>query len=432
MSTIPHTRAKPRPRVAYVRGSFLNPFEAQYLTPLQDQFNITAVKPRSHRYDVTHLGLPVQTLHCADYLNGLIPRNMRGLRVPNLLKFFGAEERLFGLEDFLPGFDLVHTAEQTFYCSYQIAMLKRLLGFKLITIQDEINPFWFEAHAHTMRRAALVRQETDLFIARTERAKMALVCEGADPERIQVIGHGVDLTRFSPASRSASLCKRLGIAPDQFVILFVGRLVWEKGIFSLADAARQLLNDPRFKALNPVFVLAGEGEERAALQRRLDLLGVAPFFRLIGNRPYDVLPDIHRLADIFVLPSISTRTVLEQFGIVLIEAMATGKPIVSTHCGAIDEVVGDAGVLVQPNDCHHLWQTLRDLALNAERRRELGAQALTRVTRLFAKEVISAKIAQAYGRTLGIESPAEPMIRDLPAAATATGGVALRRAAISA
>ena len=430
MSPTPLTRTKSRPRIAYVRGSFLNPFEAQYLTPLQDQFNITAVKPRSHRYDVTHLGLPVQTLHCADYLDGLLPRTLRGVRVPNLLKYFGTEEALFGLDDFLPGFDLVHTAEQTFYCSYQIAALKRQLGFKLITIQDEINPFWFEAHAHTMRRAALVRQETDLFIARTERAKMALVCEGADPERIQVIGHGVDTTRFSPAPRSAQLCNHLKIAPDQFVILFVGRLVWEKGIFSLADAARQLLSDPRFKALNPVFVLAGDGEERAALQRRLELLGVAPWFRLIGNHPYDVLPDIHRLADVFVLPSISTRTVLEQFGIVLIEAMATGKPVVSTHCGAIDEVVGDAGVLVQPNDFHHLWRTLRDLAFSAERRQELGSRALARVTRLFAKDVISGKLSQAYGQTLGIEVPAEAMVRvPQPSAQRA---VAPRRSAVSA
>src|SRR6185312_2047312 len=142
---------------------------------------------------------------------------------------------------------------------------------------------------------------------------------------------------------------------------FAGRLVWEKGLFSLADAAALLLQQEAFRQHKPVFVVAGDGPERAALGRRLRQLGISEHFRLIGSLPYSQLPDLHRLADIFVLPSIATRTVQEQFGIVLIEAMATGTPVLATRAGAIDEVIGDVGLLAQANDGHRLADALHQL-----------------------------------------------------------------------
>ena len=390
-----------KPRVAYVRGSFLNPFEAQYLEPLQDRFDITAVYPRSHRFDVSSLKMPRVQLPCLDYINGLVPRQVGSFAVPNLQKRLGLDEYLFGLDGVLPGLDLMHAAEQTFYCTYQIARRKQRYGYKLICMQDEINPFWAEGHGHALERAAFVRKTVDLFIARSERARSALICEGVEAERIRVIGHGIDTRRFSPGPRSQELSQRFSIAPDNLVILLVGRLVWEKGLFSLADAAGLLLRDEAFRQLKPVFVYAGGGPERAALERRLKRLGIESSFRLIGSQPYSLLPEVHRLADIFVLPSISTRSVQEQFGIALIEAMATGKPILTTHCGAIDEVVGPAGVVVQANDYFRLAEGLRSLACDAGRRAHLGQQALERVQRLFTREAIGEQVADAYATVLG-------------------------------
>jgi len=389
-----------RPRVAYVRGSYLNPFEAQYLEPLLDRFDITAVYPRSHRFDVSGLKLPTVRLSCLDYLNGLVPRRLGGIAVPNPQKRFGLDEHVFGLDRLLPGIDVVHAAEQTFYCTYQLAQRKRRYGYKLICLQAEINPFWAEGHGGTLERAAFVRETADLFIARSDRARSALLCEGVEPQRIRVIGHGIDTRRFAPGPRSPELCRRFGIEPDQTVFLLVGRLVWEKGLFSLADAARLLLQEESFRRVKPVFLYAGDGPERGPLERRLRRLGVEAHFRLIGLQPYAVLPEIHRLADVFVLPSIATRTVQEQFGIALIEAMATGKPVLSTHCGAIDEVLGQAGILVQANDYYRLAEALRTLALNAELRHRLGHQGRERVLRLFTREVIGEQVAEAYATVL--------------------------------
>lgn len=391
-----------KPRVAYVRGSYLNPFETQYLEPLQDRFDITAVYPRSHRFDVRGLKMPRVELPCLDYINGLIPRRLGGLAIPNPQKSFGYDEHLFGLDKVLPGLDIVHAAEQTFYCSYQIAQRKRRYGYKLICLQAEVNPFWAEGHGRALERAAFVRANADLFIARSERARSALLCEGVEEARIRVIGHGIDTQKFAPGPRSPELSQRFGISPDHLVILLVGRLVWEKGLFSLADAAGLLLQDEAFRKLNPVFVYAGDGPERGGLERRLRRLGIASSFRLIGSQPYSRLPDIHRLADIFVLPSISTRTVQEQFGIALIEAMATAKPVLTTYCGAIDEVIGDAGIIVQANDYYRLAEGLRTLARDAHLRVRLGQRGLERVHKHFTRELIGEQVASAYRHVLGM------------------------------
>ncbi len=389
-----------RPRVAYVRGSYLNAFEAQYLEPLLDRFDVTAVYPRSHRFDVGSLRLPRVQLPCLDYANGLIPRYVGGQGLPNPLRRWGFDEFLFGLDRILAGMDLVHTAEQTFYSTYQVAKRKQRYGYKLIVLQDEVNPFWADGRGRTLERAAFVRENADLFIARSERARSALICEGVAPERIRVIGHGIDTHRFRPGPRPAELCRRFAIEPQHLVILFAGRLVWEKGLFALADAAALLLRHESVRKLNPLFVLAGDGPDRGALTRRLSQLGIGDSFRLIGPHPYAQVPDIHRMADIFVLPSIATRSVQEQFGMVLIEAMASGKPVLTTRCGAIDEVVGPAGVLVQANDGHRLADALYELVSQSELRERCGQQGLERVRRLFSHEAIGAEIASAYAEVL--------------------------------
>jgi glycosyltransferase involved in cell wall biosynthesis len=177
-------------------------------------------------------------------------------------------------------------------------------------------------------------------------------------------------------------------------------MVWEKGLYALANAVAGLVRDEQFRRLDPLFLIVGDGPERPDFERHLRLLGIAARFRLPGSIPYSLLPEVHRLADVFVFPSISTRTVLEQFGIALIEAMGTGTPVVTTHCGAIDEVVGEAGVLVQPNDHFRLAEALRDVCLSPERRRELGAAGRARVLANFSSQIISDKIGQAYDRVL--------------------------------
>jgi glycosyltransferase involved in cell wall biosynthesis len=353
------------------------------------------------------VGIPRRRVRCLDFLDGLVPHDFSGVRLPNPLKRLGFEEVMIGLRAVLADFDVVHTAEPSFFFSWQAAKLQRELGFALVTTQCEVTPHWHQGRRGLAHRAAYVRERTDMFHARSERARQALVTEGVEPERVRVVGHGIDLARFHPGDRDAEVARRAGVADDAFVVLFVGRLVWTKGIFALADAAALLLRDPAFRALKPVFVLVGSGSERARLERRLELLGLADNFRLLGGRTYDEVPDLHRLADLFVLPSIPSRTIVEQFGIALVEAMATGTPVVSTHCGAIDEVVGEAGVLVQPNDALRLAEAIGALATDADLANRLGRAGLERARSNFSREEIARGLSTIYRAALDGRSAGE-------------------------
>jgi len=118
--------------------------------------------------------------------------------------------------------------------------------------------------------------------------------------------------------------------------------------------------------------------------------------RLIKNFPYQDLPKVHNLADIFVLPSIPVKQWQEQFGMVFIESMACAKPVISTLSGSISEVIKDAGILVPPADSYELSKKIELLYENKNLRIELGAKARRRTLDLFDCQKVGEKINQIF------------------------------------
>jgi glycosyltransferase involved in cell wall biosynthesis len=110
------------------------------------------------------------------------------------------------------------------------------------------------------------------------------------------------------------------------------------------------------------------------------------------------MPKIHNLADIFCLPSVATKGWEEQFGYALVEAMACGKPVVSTLTGSIPEVVKDGvtGILVNANDPHALQKALEELILNEKKRKNLGKNARQWVLQEFEANKIARQLAEIY------------------------------------
>ena len=119
-------------------------------------------------------------------------------------------------------------------------------------------------------------------------------------------------------------------------------------------------------------------------------------FLFIESYPYHQMHEIYNMADIFVLPSIATRTWKEQFGMVLAEAMACGVPVISTVSGSIDEVVADAGLLVQPNDPTELSAAIINLLKNEALRKELGIKGRERAVREYDSKTIAGKFAALF------------------------------------
>jgi glycosyltransferase involved in cell wall biosynthesis len=179
------------------------------------------------------------------------------------------------------------------------------------------------------------------------------------------------------------------------VVLYVANLYREKGIFDLLHAFRRVVT--RFAGTRPVRLLVGgKGREEEAVRALITRLGLADHAQLIGSNPYAAMPAIHALADVFVLPSIPVPTWQEQFGYVLAESMACGKPVVSTLSGSIPEVVGEAGRLVPPNDVLSLATALEELLLDDAERARLGAVGRQRAESLLSVGKASSDLRSHY------------------------------------
>ncbi|OYT49379.1 hypothetical protein B6U83_02280 [Thermoplasmatales archaeon ex4484_36] len=148
-----------------------------------------------------------------------------------------------------------------------------------------------------------------------------------------VIPNGVDTDRFRPRSG-------IRLFDGDPVILYVGRLVPKKGVDNLILAMRNVLKVHRKARL----IIVGKGALQKMLRSEAKLAGVESSVSFLGYVPDEELPYIYNSADVFVLPSITG----ESFGIVLLEAMASGLPVVATRVGGIPEVLSGQGVLVDP------------------------------------------------------------------------------------
>jgi sugar transferase (PEP-CTERM/EpsH1 system associated) len=195
-------------------------------------------------------------------------------------------------------------------------------------------------------------------------------------ERIHVIRNGVNLARF--AARPASDARTgLGVHASGVVLGAAGRLVDVKDHATLIDAVHLL----RQRGRDVVAVIAGEGPLRPDLQGRISQLGLERNVRLLGHRG-DV-ENVFSGIDVFVQPSKS-----EGMSNTILEAMASGLPVIATHVGGADELVidGETGTLVPPSDPLPLANAIDRLVADAALRHSMGAASRARAHEQFSLE----------------------------------------------
>ena len=166
-------------------------------------------------------------------------------------------------------------------------------------------------------------------------------------KKMLVIYSGIDLQRIGHKIRSgANLRKRLELKKTDKVVISVGRLVYQKGFEYLIGAMNEF--DKDFKLL-----IAGDGDLKDKLREQIGVLGLESRVKLLGERK-DV-KQLLSISDVFCLASIE-----EGLGLVVMEAMAAGVPVVATNVGGLKEVVGDAGILVEPRKPDKLASAIKD------------------------------------------------------------------------
>jgi len=231
-----------------------------------------------------------------------------------------------------------------------------------------------------------------------EEAHLVWHCD-ADARRIRVIPCGVDLELFRPADAGAARA-RLGLAADR-VLLYVGRLTPIKGLETLLRALAAARADGLGRTDVRLVVVGGDkderwGGERSRLSAMAAELGVAGLVDFRGPQPQDVLPDYYAAADLCLMPSL-----YESFGMVALEAMACGVPVVGSRVGGLAVTVRDGatGLLVPEGDAGALAAGITGLLRDEPRRAWLGSQAVEWARR-FGWPCIARALVELYGELL--------------------------------
>jgi glycogen(starch) synthase len=231
-------------------------------------------------------------------------------------------------------------------------------------------------------------------VALTPRLAGLLEADGVPAASVHVVPSGVDPAAYRPK-------RARGDRPPR--VLFVGRLVRQKGVCTLVEAAARL------RTPDTELLIVGDGPERVRIERRAGRLGVR--VRVLGFRGHRDVPSILADADVLALPSR-----YEELGSVLLEGMQAGVPIVASNVGGIPDALGDAGVLVPPEDPAALARALDDLLADPVARARLGAAGRRRA-RAYDWAILADRILRIYHRVLERPAPAEAELA-APAART--------------
>lgn len=222
-----------------------------------------------------------------------------------------------------------------------------------------------------------------------------LIKLGADERRIHLLPNGADPSRFPapvPAASPHPAWPAHAVGPR---ILALGRFVHKKGFEVLIEAMREIVrHHPETHCL-----IAGGGDLAQELQQQIDALGLGPHITLAGGIPHTGLPALLASCDIFVVPSVRDAAGnIDGLPVVVIEAMAAGRPIVASRIAGIPlAIVHDqSGLLVSPGDPGELAAAVADLIGDPQRRAGLGHAARQRMERDLTWQAIAAQHRTLY------------------------------------
>jgi glycosyltransferase involved in cell wall biosynthesis len=292
--------------------------------------------------------------------------------------------------------DVVHIDEEPYnLATFRAMRSARRLGARTVVftwqnLQRRYPPpfGWMESYvlAHTDALLTGNAEGADVWRAKGYTGPVEVIPQfGVDPDIYQRI------TRPSRPSKPSVLLRRSARRPSQseMVIGYIGRLVPEKGIDLLLEAVAQLQGPWELRIL-------GSGPERDRLEKMAQWLGILPRVSFDLPIPSTQMPYYYSGLDVLVLPSRTRPNWKEQFGRVLIEAMACQVVVVGARCGAIPEVIGDAGLTFAEGDSADLRTQLQILLGDTHLRLDLAQMGRQRVLDQFTQSQIAARTVQIY------------------------------------
>lgn len=241
--------------------------------------------------------------------------------------------------------------------------------------------------------ARRVHRAAGALIANSRNSASMLVAWGNPAGKVHVVHPGVEAGRFRPDAPGAATIRRSYVGEDTLFVLSVGRLQARKG-HDLALKALARISDRRFR-----YVIVGDGQELPRLQALTVDLGLSDRVVFAGAVDRDSLPGFYAASDIFLHPNRLEGADFEGFGLVFLEAAASGLPAVGGRSGGVPEAVedGKTGFLVGGADVEELERALRRLMGSAALRTEMGRAGRARAEKDFTWEAAAQRVREIDG-----------------------------------
>lgn len=254
--------------------------------------------------------------------------------------------------------DIVHI--QAISTSLLAPLVKKILKKSYVVYcrgSDVYRPWPFK---NIFSKFILNSASLGIVLTKDMKKRMQAICD----TEISVIPNGIDLERFRGLIRK-KFRKKLKVGEDEKIIIFVGALRPVKGVRYLIEAMKVITDENRSTKL----FLVGDGKERESLESLVEKLGLENHVNFIGKVPNERVPEYMIASDVFVLPSLS-----EGFPVTVLEAMASGLPIITTNVGGLSEIIkkNENGFLVKPKNVKELSAKISLLLKNDKLRKKIG------------------------------------------------------------
>jgi len=295
-------------------------------------------------------------------------------------------------------YDIIHLHIPFFFGDGMIELFCKLQGAKYVityhndTVMNGIKDFFSNIYINTVTNSVIKNAEK-IYVTSLDYLKYSNIKDFYERKRedIAEIPNGVDIDQFNPNIDGKEIKVQYGIE-NKSVILFVGALDkahYFKGIEFLLKSFVKIKNG------ESCLILIGDGDLKNYYMSLAENLGVSDKTLFIGRVSDKELPRYYAASDLLVLPSITKG---EAFGLVLIEAMATGKPVIASNLPGVRTIIDDGvnGFLVKPKDVDSLASKMQYLIENKDIREKFGREGRKKVENEYSWEKIVKKLEKVY------------------------------------
>jgi glycosyltransferase involved in cell wall biosynthesis len=298
--------------------------------------------------------------------------------------------------------DMIEFSTQDFLTSIPVLNIKKWTDVPIIvTVNGLPGISWFSSngaidslgYVYTHLIGRRIIKSADGIRSLSSSLYSDLVKFGMNGERIRTIHRGVDTEIFYPNTEESNIRAELGIRPEDFLILFVGRLIRMKGLEYLLSALKDLIHEHK----NLKLIILGDGEARSKYENSAK--SMKDYVKFVGRRS-----DVYRFmctADVVVLPSLC-----EGCPNVVLEAMACGTPVIATRVGAVPDIIenGKSGIIVEQKNITELKTALLKLIKDQNFAKTIGFNGRKRIEKEFTWDAICKKLERFYNDIVEIEN----------------------------